>query len=88
MKHIYKDRDKKDRENSFIKNHLLHDEEMYRQFFNLNKKQVDFVLSLIENNIRKETSSRRMKNPISPVEKLFLILKQVSFYVVYVELNQ
>lgn len=74
IKHIYTDRDKEDHGNSFIKNHLLYDEETYRQFFRLNKKQVDFVLSLIENNIKK-TSSRRVKYPISPVEKLLLTLR-------------
>ena len=83
MQHIYKDQNKKDHGNLFIKN-LSHDEEMYRQFFKLNKKQMDFVVSLIGNNIKKETSSRRVKYPISPVRKLFLILKQVNFYVVYV----
>ena len=48
-----------------ITNHLVHNEETYRQFFRLNKEHAHFVLNHIGKDLEKK-SCPRVKTPISP----------------------
>lgn len=57
-----------------IKNHLEADNEKFRGFFRLNKDQFDFVLTLIDEDIRKQPTNT-VKVPISSKEKLALTLR-------------
>lgn len=57
-----------------IKGHLINDEKLFREFFRLNLKQFNFVLSLVKN----DNSSKpynRVQQPITPEEKLALTLR-------------
>ena len=65
-----------------IRNHLVDNDETYRQFFRLSKEQVHFVLNLVGQDLVKKSYSRVIK-PISPEEKLLLTLRQVNFSQAY-----
>ena len=57
-----------------IKGHLTTDNIKFREFFRLNRRQFDFVLSLIKNQIQK-TPTMRWHEPITPEEKLAVTLR-------------
>jgi len=57
-----------------IKGHLVNDETLFREFFRLNLKQFNFVLSLVKNYISSEPYNR-VQQPITPDEKLALTLR-------------
>ena len=65
-----------------IRNHLVDNDETYRQFFCLNKEQIHFVLNLVGKDLEKNSYSR-VKNPISLEDKLLLTLRQVNFSQAY-----
>lgn len=54
-----------------IRNHLLGDEKIFREYCRLNKKQFDFVLSFIYMDIRPKV----LRAAVSAEEKLFLTLR-------------
>lgn len=60
--------------NLLINQHLLNNEEMFRQFFRLNKSQFYFVLGIIQESLTK-FGTPAVKYPISPEEKLGLTLR-------------
>lgn len=57
-----------------IKGHLKATEVKFRHFFRLNLSQFEFVLSLVQEDLRKK-GSNFVKQPISPNEKLALTLR-------------
>jgi len=57
-----------------IKGPLMNNEKLFREFFRLNLKQFNFVLSLEKNNISSEPYNR-VQQPITPEEKLVLTLR-------------
>jgi len=57
-----------------IKGHLVNDEKLFREFFRLNLKQFNFVLSLVKNDIS-SVPYNRVQQPITPEEKLALTLR-------------
>ena len=74
VKAMYKARHTEGYSNILIANHLLEDDQAFRQFFRLSKAQVDFVLNMVGKDLTKQ-SCRRVKSPISPQEKLLLTLR-------------
>lgn len=61
-------------QNILIQRHLLQDDSMFRKFFRLNRVQFDYILSLIESGLHRN-SCNKVKQPISPAEKLGLTLR-------------
>lgn len=57
-----------------IKGHLMKDEKLFREFFRLNLKQFNFVLSLVKYDISSDPYNR-VQQPITPEEKLALTLR-------------
>lgn len=57
-----------------INRHLLQDDSMFRKFFRLNRVQFDYILSCIESELKRK-SCNKVKQPISPAEKLGLTLR-------------
>lgn len=68
---IFKSRNEEGYYQILIQKHLYCDEKKFRKFCRLNKKQFNFVLSLI----MKEIQPKTCKKSISPEEKLFLTLR-------------
>lgn len=60
--------------NVLINSHLKEDENKFREFFRLNPKQFDFVLSLIQDDIKK-SGTNVVQYPITEEEKLALTLR-------------
>lgn len=59
---------------TLINRHLLEDERKFREFFRLNIAQFNYILDLIKEDIRKD-SSNRFPYPITPDEKLAVTLR-------------
>jgi len=53
-------------QNILIQRHLVKDDSVFRDFFRLNIKQFNYVLSVIEHDLKRKPCGR-VKNPISPV---------------------
>lgn len=60
--------------NILINRHLLQDEKKFREFFRLNIGQFNYILDLIKEDIRKDSSSK-YPYPITPDEKLAVTLR-------------
>ncbi|CAI6370763.1 unnamed protein product [Macrosiphum euphorbiae] len=58
---------------NLIGGHLINDDEKFREFFRLNRKQFNFILSLVQEKMTKKPTLR-VPEPISPEEKLALTL--------------
>ncbi|XP_046395733.1 protein ANTAGONIST OF LIKE HETEROCHROMATIN PROTEIN 1-like [Ischnura elegans] len=71
---IYKTRSEEGYSHMLIENHLRGDSEKFCEFFRLNPSQINFILSLIEDDIRKINCNRH-PYPIRPDEKLALTLR-------------
>lgn len=71
---LYESRNEEGYYKILIQNHLNDDDEKFRSFFRLNKDQFNFVLSLVQNELKKKPTNR-VKTPISPEEKLALTLR-------------
>ena len=71
---LYKNRNVEGYSYVLIKNHLLENEETFRNFFRVNRRQFQYVLSCIGTIIEKP-SCRRIKKPISADEKLYVTLR-------------
>ncbi|KAE9522164.1 hypothetical protein AGLY_017424 [Aphis glycines] len=63
-----------------IKGHFATDNIKFREFFRLNRRHFDFVLSSIKNQIQK-TPTMRWHEPITPEEKLAVTLSYISIIV-------
>ncbi|KAG8275262.1 hypothetical protein J6590_090045 [Homalodisca vitripennis] len=63
---------------NLIQRHLLQDDSMFRKFFRLNRVQFDYILSCIESGLIRK-SCNKVKQPISPAEKLGLTLRVKSY---------
>lgn len=74
VKALFKTRNIEGYSSILVANHLLGDVQTFRQFFRLNKDQVDFVLTLVGTDLTKQ-SCRRVPSPISAQEKLLLTLR-------------
>ncbi|KAL1487871.1 hypothetical protein ABEB36_015521 [Hypothenemus hampei] len=61
-------------QNMLIKRHLLQDGKIFKRFFRLNIEQFNFVLGLIESDIKKH-SCGLIEKPINPEEKLGITLR-------------
>lgn len=59
---------------NLIGEHLINDDEKFREFLRLNRKQFNFILSLVQEEITKKPTLR-VPEPISPEEKLALTLR-------------
>jgi len=57
-----------------IEKHLFRDEKKFREFFRLSWEQFNFVLNLIEDDL-KLNPYNRVKEPISPAEKFAVTLR-------------
>jgi len=57
-----------------IEKHLFEDEQKFREFFRLSWDQFNFVLNIIEEDI-KTNPYNRVKQPITPAEKLSITLR-------------
>jgi len=57
-----------------IEKHLFRDEKKFREFFRLSWEQFNYVLNLIEDDI-KSNPCNRVKEPISAAEKLAVTLR-------------
>ncbi|KAK5637902.1 hypothetical protein RI129_000130 [Pyrocoelia pectoralis] len=64
-------------QNILIQRHFLKDDSMFRKFFRLNRVQFDYILSCIENGLNRK-SCNKVKQPISPAEKLGLTLRYLA----------
>lgn len=73
-KDLYKRRNVEGYSHLLIENHVINDEETFRNFFRLNRRQFNFVISCIGTKINK-LSSRRVKSPISAEQKLYVTLR-------------
>lgn len=71
---IYKFRESEGVFEILVNRHLNKNETKFREFFRINYKQFDFLVSLIEVELCKEPSNR-IKKPISVAEKLALTLR-------------
>lgn len=57
-----------------IEKHLFKDEQKFREFFRLSYDQFNYVLNIIEDDI-KTNPSNRVRQPITPAEKLSITLR-------------
>lgn len=71
---IYKFRESEGVFEILVNRHLNKNETKFREFFRINYKQFDFLVSLIEVELCKEPSNR-IKKPRSVAEKLALTLR-------------
>ena len=71
---IYKFRESEGVFEILINRHLSKNETKFREFFRINHKQFDFLVSLIVVELCKEPSNR-IKKPITVAEKLALTLR-------------
>jgi len=71
---IYKFRESEGVFEILINRHLSKNETKFREYFHINYKQFDFLVSLIEVELCKEPSNR-IKKPITVAEKLALTLR-------------
>jgi len=60
--------------NILIEKHLFKDEQKFREFFRLSYDQFNYVLNIIEDDI-KINPSNRVRQPITPAEKLTITLR-------------
>ncbi|KAJ8928435.1 hypothetical protein NQ314_019024 [Rhamnusium bicolor] len=74
MEDLYKRRNVEGYSHVLIENHVINDEETFRNFFRLNRRQFNFVLSCIGTKIKK-LASRRVNKPISVEQKLYVTLR-------------
>jgi len=81
---IYKVRESEGVFEILVNRHLNKNETKFREFFRINFKQFDFLVSLIEVELCKEPSNR-IKKPISVAEKLALTLRYL-FKIQYIYL--
>jgi len=61
-----------------IEKHLFSDEKKFREFFRLSWEQFNYILNLIEDDI-KSNRTNRVREPISPAEKLAVTLRYAFF---------
>ncbi|KAL4090053.1 hypothetical protein QTP88_024958 [Uroleucon formosanum] len=71
---MFKERKEKGFFSVLIKKHLFRDVKKFREFFRLSLEQFNYVLNLIEDDI-KLNQCNRVKEPISAAEKLGVILR-------------
>lgn len=57
-----------------INRHLLQDDKKFREFFRLNIAQFNYVLDLVKDNLKKD-STNRFPYPITPDQKLAVTLR-------------
>ena len=57
-----------------VNRHLAEDDRKFQEYFRLTKEEFDYVLSLIEEDLRTKPSNR-VRNPITPREKLAVTLR-------------
>lgn len=60
--------------NILIEKHLFKDETKFREFFRLSYDQFNYVLNIIEDDIKSDPYNR-VKQPITPAEKLSVTLR-------------
>jgi len=79
ISNVFKTREKEGFFKVLINNHLRENKNKYREFFRLNYDQFHFILALIKDDITLPASNR-IKNPISPDEKLAVTLRYIRIF--------
>jgi len=74
ISNLFKTREKEGFFKVLINSHLRENKNKFREFFRLNYDQFHFILALIKDDLTLPASNR-IKNPISPDEKLAVTLR-------------
>jgi len=74
ISNLFKTREKEGFFKVLINSHLRENKNKFREFFRLNYDQFHFILALVKDDITLPASNR-IKNPISPDEKLAVTLR-------------